>query len=270
MAVPPSGSVGTPPSAASSTRPAARSAAGRAPTATRSAVQGSRLPSARRTARTRPRRRSTLRDPRPQPQIDAALAVTGGKAPSHGGAEDRRERKRKRLDDGHLGARGDRARGGLRAHEPRADHDQPAAPRDVRPQRAGIVERPQVVHVLGDGQAREPARPGPGGEHQAAPAHRLPADARAPGAGIEAIHARAGPQLDVTAGPEPGVAQGQARGRAVPSEQLLRERRALVGRVRLLAGDHDAPAEPPGAERLRAAGAGEAGSHDEHVGGVHP
>ena len=77
--------------------------------------------------------------------------------------------------------------------------------------------------------------------------------------------ARAEQELDAVLPPVAVGPQGERLGRLRPDEQLLRERRPLVGRAGLLAHERDASLVAARAQRLGAARAGEAGSDDEHV-----
>jgi hypothetical protein len=81
---------------------------------------------------------------------------------------------------------------------------------------------------------------------------------------LDCVNASAEEELDVLVGPEPGRAQEQVLRRAVAGEELLRERRPLVGSDRLLADEGDPAVVALRAQRLRAARAGEPGADDQH------
>ena len=178
----------------------------------------------------------------------------------------RREGHGQGLDHGHLDAQGPRARGHLGADEAGADDHQRPAPLEIRAERPGVVQPAQVVDVR-----RPPGAPG-----GAAPARRSrargaasamarpPTRARRPMGSTSSTRA---PRRSSTSrsAQKAGGAQGQGVGVAGPGEQLLGERRAFVGRVRLVAGHEDPPAVASGPQRLCAAGAREARAHDEDV-----
>ena len=89
----------------------------------------------------------------------------------------------------------------------------------------------------------------------------LLADARRPPFGVNGLDLATGRELDALFLPERPGAQREIR--APAGEELLRQSRALVGRMRLAAGEDDATSEAERAEVLGAAGAGQAGARDQ-------
>jgi hypothetical protein len=70
-------------------------------------------------------------------------------------------------------------------------------------------------------------------------------------------------ELDLMLGPEGVGPQVEALRLPLPCEELLRERRPLVGRHRFVPDDDDPPVEALGPQGLGAAAAREAGSDDQ-------
>ena len=109
------------------------------------------------------------------------------------------------------------------------------------------------------------ARPGAGGEHE-----RVPADgfSGCPGEllrNLDPFDSRAEEEGDVIVLP---VGRGlEVELAAGAGKELLGERGPLVGRMALLADQRDLAVEALGAERLRAAAAGEPRAEDEHAAG---
>src|SRR5581483_4156423 len=163
-------------------------------------------------------------------QVDAASAVAVGEQAPHLRAEHALERHREWLDDGHGGHDARDGGGDLAADEARADDDDARVGAELRPQRVGVVERPQVVDTVGPLETPRP-------------------------------HARAEHELDRLLVPESLRAQRDIL--PIAGEQLLGERGPLVRRVLLVADEQHAAVEASCAERLRAARAGEAGARDE-------
>ena len=130
--------------------------------------------------------------------------------------------------------------------------------------RSRVGERAEDVDA-GAAQARKAARPGAGGEHE-----RVPADGPSgcPGEllrNLDPVDARAEEEADVIVLPVGRGLEGELAAGA--GKKPLGERGPLVGRMELLADQRDLAVEALGAERLRAAAAGEPRAEDEHAAG---
>jgi hypothetical protein len=125
---------------------------------------------------------------------------------------------------------------------------------DLGPHRQAVVERAEGVYpgqALAAGQA--PGR-GPGGDDQAVEAEPLAiGEDHLAGLEVQALGQSAQPPLDVQRVDAAVDADGQRQAIDLPvaCEHLLGERRAVVGRVHLVADDCDAAAEALGAQLLR-------------------
>src|SRR5581483_4526730 len=191
-------------------------------------------------------------------QVDAASAVAVGEQAPHLRAEHALERHREWLDDGHGGHDARDGGGDLAADEARADDDDARVGAELRPQRVGVVERPQVVDTVGP---LETPRPHARREHERVPLHEGVADAGRAAPRVDLLDAAAEHELDRLLVPESLRAQRDIL--PIAGEQLLGERGPLVRRVLLVADEQHAAVEASCAERLRAARAGEAGARDE-------
>ena len=178
------------------------------------------------------------------------LADAGRHPRSHLRAEDPRKGDRGLLDDGDLEVELPGGGGDLRAHEARADHDEPGARAQIREEGLGVIEGAQVVHPTQIGEPRQPPGSRTGGDHEPAPSHGPPAEGRTAPMKVDIGRARVPCDLDLLIAPEPLPPLCQRRGGAGSQEQPLGERRALVGEMRLLAGDDDGPVVADGSERL--------------------
>ena len=146
-----------------------------------------------------------------------------------------------------------RRRGDLEADEPGADDDDPGrAVGDPRPQGERVVERAQLVDGADVCLAGQPPGPRAGGEDDA-----VEGDARAVGELRPPGRRRRAPSAGTPrrrSRPSSSIASGWRRamrsGSHSPGEQLLRQRRAVVGQVRLGADQRDRPGVAVGAQRL--------------------
>ena len=151
----------------------------------------------------------------------------------------------------------------LRADEAGADHDHPAGLRiELAAQREAVVEGAQGVdpgHAVGDGHG---ARRRAGGDDEAVEVD-LPAVVEGDPASGEVERRR--PRAEAPVEVELVARRGQldAVGVPRPRQHLLRERRPVVGRVRLLTDDHDAAVVPLFPQRLGRPAPGQARSDDD-------
>jgi len=212
-----------------------------------------------------------LGDLRVEQHLDAVIAVQR-RIPVGELRRDRaREQPRQRFEHRHRQPALARRRGDFQPDESAADHDdrQRACEAGVERgrDRARVVARAQREHAarVGPGQ-RERARARAGGERQARVGDLLAAleahDAARP---VDAGHAHAGAQLDVLAREGLGRTHHQLRGLDLAGEPRLRQRRAVVRAVRLLAEQAHAAGEAAGAQRLGDLHAGLAGPDDDDV-----
>ena len=106
-----------------------------------------------------------------------------------------------------------------------------------------------------------------GGDDEVPVAHPRAAGHRHSTSGrIECERAHAEHQVDVVVGVPRTRPQGQIGGIRLSGQQRLRERRTVVGCVKLVAEQPDRPVPAAGAQRLAAALGGEAGADDDHAG----
>ena len=167
--------------------------------------------------------------------------VARGEQPPDLGAEHALERRGRRLDDGHRPDLPRERRRDLGADEAGADDDQPARLGRGRPAAPRVVERAQVVDARA-GPASRRART-PVASTSASQAIVLVADrcAVAP-ARVDRRSTRRPSRSSIPCSAQNAVADAGATSVALAGEQLLGERGPLVGRVRLVADEHDAAA----------------------------
>ena len=154
-------------------------------------------------------------------------------------AEDRRQRRRQRLDDRHLDAEPAGRRGDLLADEAGADDHQASAGDEFGPQAAGVGQGAQGVDVVVVEEGQAPRRAA-GRDQQLAVGERLAGVQRQrPRRRVERLGPGAEQQLDpllrvpVRRPEGDRVLAGRSR------QHLLGERRPVVGRLRLGADDAD-------------------------------
>ena len=168
-------------------------------------------------------------------------ACDGGGRRAHLRAEAADQRRRRALEHGD-GAAAAAGRGGdLEADEAGADDDDPRrAVGDARPQGERVVERAQLVDDRHGVLAGEAAGRRAGGDDEPVERHDGAVGQR-DGAVVEVERRRRHAEAQVE--PERvevvGLAQRDAVRLPVPGEQLLRQRRAVVGQVRLGADQRD-------------------------------
>jgi hypothetical protein len=92
---------------------------------------------------------------------------------------------------------------------------------------------------------------------------------RSPGSRIDRNHALAERKLDSAVHPERLGSEEQILHAPFAREELLRERRAFVGRKRLLADENELALESLGTQCLGTTGTGEPRAHDEDAAGRH-
>jgi hypothetical protein len=189
-------------------------------------------------------------------QVDAAA---GDPRAEHGG-----QGQRQPVEHGDLQAH--RAAGGrdLGADEsPAHDHDARRAVAQLPPQRDRVVERPQGVHALDALGARQPPRPAAGGDDD--PVRRDLGAVRehdAASGGVQPRRGGAEAQLEGELRLVVVVHQPDRVLVDAPGEERLRQRRAVVGPVRLVADQDQAPVEAGPAQRLGGADPGDGPADD--------
>ncbi len=189
--------------------------------------------------------------------------MQGPERPADRQAEGGRERDRQRLDHGHRTAEPGAGGRDLRPDETGPDHRQSRAlPRGAHPitQRGAVLDGAQHEHA---GFGEEPTRRGPGGEHDP-----VGLDRRAvvqPDAACVDVE-RVGPVAEAGLESErlERVGRDQRRLLRLPParEDLLGERRAVIGEVRLGAHQHQAAPEAVAPQRLGGPQAGQRCSDD--------
>ena len=80
--------------------------------------------------------------------------------------------------------------------------------------------------------------------------------------GVERLRAHAEPQVELERVERLGLVEPDLVGLAVAAQQLLRERRPVVGPLALGAREHEPARKPAAAQRLRAADPGERAADD--------
>ena len=199
-----------------------------------------------------------------QEELDAVLAVEVAVDRADLEPEHALERHRLRRDDGHVHAALTSRGGDLGPDPAGADDDEPAAGLQTRPQRVAVGERAQEVHAveLRAGDAQRP-RLRAGGQQQPVVGEPLAAvELELAARGVEAGRRHAGAQFDVVLGVEARRMDGGRLAVRLAAQVVLRERRALVGPLRLGAQQYEAAVEALLAQGLGGLGAGEAGPDD--------
>jgi hypothetical protein len=185
------------------------------------------------------------------------------------GPEDALEGDRALLDDGHLEPLLARRGGDLGPDPSRPDdHEAPTAG-DALADPLGVAQLAEVEDALeiGAGHSQSPGR-GAGGEEQSVVPEALTSgehDLR--GLRVDLFHRRRRAQLDVMLGVEVGVVDEELLALGLGPDEVLGERRALVGRLVLGADQDDASVEALLAQGLGRLRSGEARA-DDHVGGL--
>ena len=179
-------------------------------------------------------------------------------------AEDRRERGGESLDHRHLDAEPAGGCRDLLADESGPDDRETGAGSQLLAQPAGVGEGAQGVDVLVALEEGQPPRGAAGRDQQLLVAQLLAGvEPHGAGARVERLGAGAEQELDPFLLVPPGgpVGDGLLLDRA--GQQLLRERRPVVGWVGLGADDPDRPVVAAAAERLRAALGRQAAADDQ-------
>jgi len=164
-----------------------------------------------------------------------------------------------------LESRRDGHRCHLQADIAAADHHQAPARLEPGLDGAHVVDGAQVVdlrQVLT--RNRDTAHVAAGGEDQLAVARRVAADGNGAPPAVDGLHAYAEPHVHMVVLVELPGAQVQPLEFGLAGEELLRQRRALVGQVGLLAGQDDVVAVAAVAQRYDGLGGRLAGSGDDN------
>ena len=209
-----------------------------------------------------------LADARAGAQVDAVVPVQLGEHRPHLRAEDRVQRRGLRLDDGDLVAVAARGRTHLEPDPARADDDHPAAP-------AGQVGQ-QPVGVGQGAQVADAARGRPRAARAGVPRNRWRAaagrsrrsspvsSATVLAGDVQTGGAHPGPELDVVLGVPAGVVHASLLALGAAEQVALRQRRPLVGHLRLAGDQDDAPVEALRAQGLGRLRAGQP-TADDHL-----
>ncbi|MEA2402599.1 MAG: hypothetical protein QOK00_3002, partial [Thermoleophilaceae bacterium] len=158
-----------------------------------------------------------------------------------------------------------RARGDLGSDEAGADHGDAGAGLETGANCQAVVERAQHVHSLERGSAGQAPRRRAGRDDQRVVGEPLaPRDLDLPAVEVEGRGPGPKSQVQVELGKAIArVAQVGGIGAGVAGEQALRERRPVVGGMRLRAQQRQAPGVSVTAERLDRPQAGERCSDDD-------
>ncbi len=152
----------------------------------------------------------------------------------------------------------------LGADESGADHNDLRARVEQLAEREGVVECPERQHAGEIRLVPEPARRGASRDHQ--PVERDPlavVQLDLPGRDIERDGTRFEPPVELEVF-DSLLAQHNLLGIPVAAQQFLRQRRAVVGKVRFGPDRDDSLGEPVAPQRLRRAQARERGAHNRH------
>ncbi len=203
-----------------------------------------------------------------EPQPDPALGVGARQQRAGHVAELRAERRAAHAGERDVQAEGAGGGRDLRAEHAVAHDHQPPPGGQVAAQRERVVQRAQHVHAGQPVLAREPARGQPGGDDQGVgaqhaaggggdlPGRRVQRDGRVAERELrpQRVQPRLVTELDALRLPHPG-------------QDLLRQRRPVVGQVRAGVEQRQAAlvAVPP--QRLGRAQAGRRGADDQHAAG---
>ncbi len=180
-------------------------------------------------------------------------------------AQHPQQRKLRLLEDRHVGSRRPRGRRGLQPDPPAADHHDPGVRGEGVLDPGVVVEGAQVQHGVEVGPGHgQPARGAAGRQQEAVVAepstvvghHLVRVAVQRPDRGPQ-------PQVDLVLGvPAVLVHEDLLVGRGA-EQVLLRQRRSLVGAVRLGTDQRDGAVEALVTQRLRRLGPGQSGSDDD-------
>ncbi len=215
--------------------------------------------------RTDPARLPQSGHPHPGDESDTASLVQLGTCGGEFGSELGQQGQWGRLDDRDVVAEGSAGRRGLGTDEAAADHhDALRTVEQVGAQGPGVVESAQGVHT-GRCGAGQPAGARTGGDDDAVAADGAAVrqvDSTAPG--VESAGTDAEEPLRAELPGLLGVGQGEPVLGGTAGEEVLGQRGAVVGRVRLLADDHQPAVESLRAEFTRRVQPGEGGADHGH------
>ncbi len=169
------------------------------------------------------------------------------------------------FEDRHLAAPGARGGGDLEADVAAADDDDPSLGLEAGADGEAILDGAQIENPgeLGARQ-REPAHHRAGGEQELVVGELgAVVERHAAGATVDLLGPPAEHQLDVRFVVEVGRLEEDPLELDVAGQKLLRQRRPLVGHVRLVAHQDDAAAEPAGAQAGDGLAGGVTGTDDE-------
>jgi hypothetical protein len=198
-------------------------------------------------------------------QVDAALVLQLRGAPGDHAPQRAAQRGSAALEERHREAQLAACRGDLRAREAAADHQHALGPRgEPLVQPLGVVPAAQDEHTVELPLARlgprSCARSG-GDEHAIVREHAAVGEAHALVLRVELDGGDAEPPLDPL--DRAPARQGRARRRDPAGEHGLRQRRAIVREMGLVADDRQFAAEALGAQRLGRAKPGQRGADDD-------
>ena len=200
-------------------------------------------------------------------QVDAVLAVQVGEDARHVLTDRAHEGKGGALDHGDRATCRPGGRRDLEADPAGTDDEQAAA--EVLLELLGLLDGAQVgdrhTRLVGH---RQVPRGGAGGDEQVVVGDGPAVDLEGAGRGVERRDAGAGDQLDTVVG-VPALVLGRGiGGGALAEEDVLGQRRSLVGCVRLGSHEDDVPVVALLAQLGGGAGAGQAGPDDGDGHGV--
>ena len=172
---------------------------------------------------------------------------------------------RERLDQRDLEAELAGAGRHLRADEAGADHRHARTPRQLGAQRERVVEAAQQVDAGERGRSGQGSRARAGGDHESVVREALAAGERDAARGeIEAARLHAEAQIEAQRIEGLRLGQRELLRLAVAAQHFLRERRAVVGAMRLVAHQHEPAVEALTPQRFGAAEPGQGSAdHDD-------
>ena len=189
-----------------------------------------------------------------EPEVHPAGAVEVRVERREPAGRDPREQARQRFDDGDGGApRLDRRRGDLEADVASPDHHHPLGVLHRGADPVRVLNGAKVEHAfeVGSRHPVEPPHPAPGREEEPVIAEGAAGIELDPvGSGVDGSQPGPGQQLDGVVGVERLGAEQHPVPIRAPGEIVLRERRALVGRLVLLRHQEDLPVEALPAEAV--------------------
>jgi hypothetical protein len=178
--------------------------------------------------------------------LDAVITVDGLDDPAEGRPEHAEQRRLEHLEDRHLDT--ERSEGGrdLGPDEPHAHDDHAPGGRGSFTDRVGVVDTPELEDAVEvrAGNVEPPVA------HAGRDERRIESDAAAAGerdrpiAGVQALDRGPEQHVHVVLLPPRLRTDEQLGGRLLAPEVPLRERRALVGEIRLVADQHEPLVEP--------------------------